>query len=112
MSERAAGAKTAKQVLPAPVSSNDPAKLATDDMDCDLDPLSADELRGVCERLREESRRRTVALASAVHELRTPLAVMDGYIELLCNGKAGTLTTQQSKILADMQANEKRLKSF
>jgi signal transduction histidine kinase len=113
MSERSAGVKAAKQVvLQPPVSSNDPAKLATDDMDCDLDPLSADELRGVCERLREESRRRTVALASAVHELRTPLAVMDGYIELLCNGKAGALTTQQSKILADMQANEKRLKSF
>src|SRR5438270_403365 len=114
MTDRAAAAKPAKQkIVQAPTLPQDPAQqLAIDDMECDLDLLSADELRGVGERLREELRRRTVALASAVHELRTPLAVMDGYIELLCNGKAGALTAQQSQILADMQANEKRLKSF
>src|SRR5437763_6071922 len=114
MTDRAASAEPAKQkIVQAPVFPHDPAQqLAVDDMECDLDLLSSDELRGVCERLREESRRRTVALASAVHELRTPLAVMDGYIELLCNGKAGELTAQQSQILADMKANEKRLKRF
>jgi signal transduction histidine kinase len=113
MTERAAATKPAKQtIVQAPGASQDPAKLFADDMECDLECLSSDQLRGVCERLREESRRRTVALASAVHELRTPLAVMDGYIELLCNGKAGELTAQQNHILADMQANEKRLKSF
>src|SRR5438270_3693072 len=114
MTDRAASAKPARQkIVQGPTLTRDPAQqLAIDDMECDLDLLSADELRGVCERLREESRRRTVALASAVHELRTPLAVMDGYIELLCNGKAGELNAQQSQILADMQANEKRLKGF
>lgn len=113
MNQRVAAVKPAKPtIVQAPEMPPDPASLGAEDMECDLDPLSADELRGVCERLREESRRRTVALASAVHELRTPLAVMDGYIELLCNGKAGELTAQQSQILGDMQANEKRLKSF
>src|SRR4051794_29931859 len=84
----------------------------TEDLECDLDALGVDEIRGVCERLREESRRRTVALASAVHELRTPLAVMEGYMELLFSGKTGTLNEKQQQILEDMKANEKRLKTF
>ncbi|MCU1286115.1 MAG: signal transduction histidine kinase [Acidobacteriales bacterium] len=84
----------------------------TEDLDCDLDALGVNEIRGVCERLREESRRRTVALASAVHELRTPLAVMEGYMELLFSGKTGPLNEKQQQILEDMKANEKRLKTF
>ncbi|MCU1305770.1 MAG: signal transduction histidine kinase [Acidobacteriaceae bacterium] len=84
----------------------------TEDLECDLDALGVDDIRGVCERLREESRRRTVALASAVHELRTPLAVMEGYMELLFSGKTGSLNEKQKHILEDMKANEKRLKSF
>jgi signal transduction histidine kinase len=84
----------------------------TDDMERDLAPLSADELRAVCERLKDEIRRRTVALASAMHELRTPLAILDGYLELLHSEKAGSLTEKQRAIIDDMRANEKRLKSF
>jgi signal transduction histidine kinase len=83
-----------------------------EDLECNLDRLSSDELRGICERLREEFQRRTVALASAVHELRTPLAVMDGYTELLYTGKAGELNPKQLAILEEMRTNEKRLKSF
>jgi len=103
---KAAGADAPREPRPdTPIS-------LSDDMECDLEVLNDAELRNVCERLREELRRRTVALASAVHELRTPLAVMDGYIELLASGKTGTLNEKQSSILADMQANEKRLRSF
>src|SRR5256885_1209974 len=80
----------------------------TEDMECNLEELSVADVREVCERLREELRRRTVALASAVHELRTPLAVMDGYIELLYTGKAGSLNDKQTAIVEDMRANEKR----
>src|SRR5437879_3077835 len=90
----------------------DAAPSITEDLECDLDEMGADEIRGVCERLREESRRRTVALASAVHELRTPLAVMEGYMELLYSEKAGALNVKQRHILEDMKANEKRLKTF
>jgi signal transduction histidine kinase len=84
----------------------------TDDLDCDTSDLTPEELRALCERLRDESRRRTVALASAVHELRTPLAVMDGYIEVLSHEKAGELSPKQKQILEDMRLNGKRLKRF
>jgi signal transduction histidine kinase len=83
-----------------------------EDMECNLEAMSVEEVRGVCERLREELQRRTVALASAVHELRTPLAIMDGYVDLLWAGKAGELTEKQRPIVEDMRANAKRLKSF
>jgi signal transduction histidine kinase len=84
----------------------------SDDMERDLSSLGIEELRAVTERLRDEIRRRTVALASAMHELRTPLAVLDGYLELLHGGKAGELNEKQREIIDDMRANEKRLKSF
>jgi signal transduction histidine kinase len=84
----------------------------TEDLECNLEELSAEELRGVSERLRDEFHRRTTALASAVHELRTPLAILDGYIEVLAAGKAGPLNEKQRAIVDDMRANEKRLKNF
>ena len=48
MTDRAASAKPAKQkIVQAPVFPHDPAQqLAVDDMECDLDLLSSDELRG------------------------------------------------------------------
>jgi signal transduction histidine kinase len=113
MSERSA-AKMARQVAleQAEEEALEMTPSITEDLECDLDALDVDQIRGVCERLREESRRRTVALASAVHELRTPLAVMEGYMELLYSRKAGELNEKQQHILEDMKANEKRLKSF
>jgi signal transduction histidine kinase len=100
------------KVTTAPVTAGMTPITLTDDMERDLSSLSADELRAVCERLKDEIRRRTVALASAMHELRTPLAILDGYLELLHSEKAGTLTEKQRGIVDDMRANEKRLKSF
>src|SRR5438270_7274276 len=94
----------------APMSSDVPS--LAEDLECDLDQLPTDAIRDICERLREESRRRTVALASAVHELKTPLAVMEGYMDLLYSEKAGGLNDKQRQILEDMKANEKRLKRF
>jgi signal transduction histidine kinase len=94
-----------------PAGELQPISLA-EDLECNLDELSAAELRGVSERLRDEFHRRTTALASAVHELRTPLAILDGYIELLASGKAGGLNERQRSIVEDMRANEKRLKNF
>ena len=83
-----------------------------EDLERSLDSLSADELRCICLRLRDEYKRRTVALASAMHELRTPLAVMDGYLQVLAGAKAGPLNDKQQQIIDDMQANGKRLKNF
>lgn len=96
---------------PAKPSSPQAIPLA-EDLERSLDTLSTDELQAICHRLRDEYKRRTVALASAMHELRTPLAVMDGYLQVLATGKAGTLNDKQRQIIDDMQANGKRLKNF
>ena len=103
MSQGTAKAPDPEAVTPITIS---------DDMERDLSSLGIEELRAVTERLRDEIRRRTIALASAMHELRTPLAVLDGYLELLHGGKAGELNEKQREIIEDMRANEKRLKSF
>jgi signal transduction histidine kinase len=103
--------RKAHQEPAAPAAAESNASLS-DDLECDLDQLPANQIKDICERLREESRRRTLALASAVHELKTPLAVMEGYMDLLYSEKAGILNDKQRRILEDMQTNEKRLKRF
>jgi signal transduction histidine kinase len=64
------------------------------------------------DRLEEESRRRTTALATAAHELKTPMAIMAGYLEVLLCGKVGPLSDKQRQILQDIQANGARLQQF
>jgi K+-sensing histidine kinase KdpD len=43
------------------------------------------------------------ALAVAVHDLRTPLAVIAGYLGLLARQHAGTLSRQQRELLANIE---------
>jgi signal transduction histidine kinase len=52
------------------------------------------------------------ALASAAHELKTPLAIMGGYLHLLLTQKLGPLTNRQIEVLTEMQANGMRLGNF
>jgi len=52
------------------------------------------------------------ALASAAHELKTPLAIMGGYLQLLLSEKLGPLSTRQMEVLTEMQANGVRLSNF
>ncbi len=52
------------------------------------------------------------ALASAAHELKTPLAIMDGYLQLLLAEKLGPLSPRQMEVLTEMQANGARLSTF
>ncbi len=70
------------------------------------------ELLDAYERLEEESRRRTTALATAAHELKTPLSIMSGYIELLLDNKLGPVTDRQRQVLEDMRDNGARLRQF
>src|ERR1700757_1148575 len=62
--------------------------------------------------LSERYRRTTNALASAAHDLKTPLAILNGYIELLQSEKLGHLNERQREILGDMHASGQRLQHF
>ncbi len=64
------------------------------------------------QQLQEEYNRCAKALASAAHDLRTPLAVINGYIELLLTAKLGPLTTKQQSVLEEMLASGTRLQGL
>jgi signal transduction histidine kinase len=76
-----------------------------------LPPLYKEMLEAFA-RLQDQVHRRTVALASAAHELKTPLAIITGYTELLLSGRAGTLNETQRRALQDSQVNCNRLQRF
>jgi signal transduction histidine kinase len=63
-------------------------------------------------RQENEIRQRTIALATMAHELKTPLAIIAGYIELLLGQRAGPLNDRQRQILEDSQSNCGRLQKF
>ena len=67
------------------------------------------DLERAYQQLEIEYRRCAQALATAAHDLRTPLAVVSGYIELLMSGKLGPLTERQSRCLDDMNSSSQRL---
>ena len=76
------------------------------------DRLSYDALLQEYNQLRERSMRTTNALGSAAHDLKTPLAILNGYIELLQNEKLGPLNERQREILGDMHSSGQRLQQF
>jgi signal transduction histidine kinase len=52
------------------------------------------------------------ALTAAAHELKTPLAIMGGYLDLLLSEKLGPLAPRQLEVLREMQDNGERLTTF
>ena len=60
-------------------------------------------------RLQEVNRQKTVFLASAAHELKTPLAVMKGYYDLVLSGSLGKLNQKQFEILEEAKESCERL---
>jgi signal transduction histidine kinase len=62
--------------------------------------------------LKQDIFRRTIALASAAHELKTPLSVMTGYTDLLLGELLGSLNEQQKKVLEEMKQSGLRLQRF
>jgi signal transduction histidine kinase len=62
--------------------------------------------------LKQDIFRRTIALASAAHELKTPLSVMTGYTDLLLGQLLGPLNEQQTKVLEEMKQSGLRLQRF
>jgi signal transduction histidine kinase len=79
------------------------------------DPSSSDYPQDLLQnynQLSERYRRTTNALASAAHDLKTPLAILNGYVELLQSEKLGPLNERQREVIGDMQASGQRLQHF
>src|SRR6184192_597304 len=76
------------------------------------DSLTYHELLQEYTQLRERFLRTTNALGSAAHDLKTPLAILNGYVELLQSEKLGTLNNRQRDVLRDMRSNGQRLQQF
>lgn len=62
--------------------------------------------------MKREVFQRTLDMASAAHEMKTPLIVMAGYTDLLLAGHLGPLTEGQRAVLDDMRQNAARLQRF
>ncbi|MBZ5700321.1 MAG: HAMP domain-containing histidine kinase [Acidobacteriia bacterium] len=60
-------------------------------------------------RLQDVNRQKTVFLGSAAHELKTPLAVIKGYYDLLLTGSLGRLSDKQREILEESKESCERL---
>lgn len=75
-------------------------------------PACSDELLQLYTQLRERFARTTNALASAAHDLKTPLAILNGYVELLQSEKLGELNQRQRDVLRDMSSSGRRLQQF
>ncbi|MGA9042095.1 MAG: HAMP domain-containing sensor histidine kinase [Terriglobales bacterium] len=56
--------------------------------------------------------RTTNALGSATHDLKTPLAILNGYVELLQSEKLGAVNERQREVLRDMHSSGQRLQHF
>ncbi len=63
-------------------------------------------------KLQEKVQRRTVALAAVTHQLKVPLAVIPGYVDLLLSLKPGPLTDRQEQILENLRAASAHLEEF
>src|SRR6266481_1213971 len=62
--------------------------------------------------LQQRFQRTTNALGSAAHDLKTPLAILNGYVELLQSEKLGSLNARQREVLSDMRSNGQRLQRY
>jgi signal transduction histidine kinase len=99
---------TATRVADAGLSPREP-----EPTELPLDPGATPELlRQQYSQLRERFSRTTHALASAAHDLKTPLAILNGYVELLQSEKLGGLNDRQREILRDMHSSGHRLEHF
>ncbi|HEV2418135.1 MAG TPA: HAMP domain-containing sensor histidine kinase [Terriglobia bacterium] len=77
-----------------------------------MTPTGYTELLSGFQELQEENRRRTVALGTAAHQLKTPLAIISGYIELMLTKKPGAINERQEQILQESQINCTRLRQY
>lgn len=60
-------------------------------------------------RLQELDKQKTEFLSIASHQLRTPLSILKGYIELIKDGAYGKVEAKTIKVLGDMDTNNEHL---
>jgi signal transduction histidine kinase len=60
-------------------------------------------------RLQELDRQKTEFLSIASHQLRTPLSIIKGYIELISDGAYGKAPKKMKQVLTDMDESNERL---
>jgi len=60
-------------------------------------------------RLQELDRQKTEFLSIASHQLRTPLSILKGYLELIGDGAYGKVTKKMKGVLTDMDDSNNRL---
>lgn len=90
---------------------DNPCPAQTEGKDCPDSSCQKDLLQ-LYSQLQERFQRTTNALASAAHDLKTPLAILNGYIELLQSEKLGSLNDRQREVLHDMNSSGVRLQQF
>jgi signal transduction histidine kinase len=78
----------------------------------DSDVPAPENLLQEYQELRERLLRTTNALASAAHDLKTPLSILNGYVELLESEKLGPVSDRQREVLRDMRSSGRRLEQF
>src|SRR5499425_493627 len=78
----------------------------------DADVPNPENLLQEYKELRERYQRTTNALASAAHDLKTPLSILNGYVELLQSEKLGPLNDRQREVIGDMHSSGQRLQHF
>ena len=74
----------------------------------DLEAVSVTE-RAALEKLRVVDRTKTEYMATVIHELRTPMTSISGYVEMLEDGSAGELSATQHRLLDAIDRNVDRL---
>lgn len=69
----------------------------------------ADSLEKANVKLQEADKQKTEFLTMASHQLRTPLSILKGYIELIRDGSYGKISPAIKKVLDDMDTNNEHL---
>lgn len=69
----------------------------------------ADSLEKANVKLQEADKQKTEFLTMASHQLRTPLSILKGYIELIREGSYGKIQPATKKVLDDMDTNNEHL---
>lgn len=69
----------------------------------------AESLEQANTKLQELDRTKTEFLSIASHQLRTPLSIIKGYVELISDGAFGRVTKKTKEILAEMDESNERL---